>query len=133
MFIACSEDSSSEVMLENQVLQKSRTVVSYEDVVNSLHNMRAKKLEDYSDPYPPLFNGYDRIEYYRVDGDSNVYVLYVFDNPSNPNVATSQQQCTKSWNSGDGVDEGCYDHGSDCDVELRNGQFIVICCDDPVA
>jgi hypothetical protein len=128
---ANSDDVTNET-LDPQ--QRESSVNLYSDVVNSMGKIGAVKLTNFQPQNPPTFEGYRAVEYYRVPGKIDVYKVYIYNNNANPAMFSAQSECTKSWHSGGngGEDVGCYSLGNTCDVELKNGEFIVICCDDQV-
>jgi hypothetical protein len=83
--------------------------------------------------WTPLFTGYNRVKFLSISGGTQ-FEVYIWSYPSDNGFDVANQACTKSWHSGGpGIDEGCYDAGTQCDVELRNGKTVIICCDEPQA
>jgi len=68
------------------------------------------------------------IIYYNKD-NSMYYQVYVWDHPDSEGFDNAaDNECTKVWtNDGD-----CINSGTDCEVDYVDGEFYIICCDDPV-
>ena len=142
MLLSCSKDNhntSNNGILKNEqnstTESSTGTVTLYSNVLNGILNLGA---EVYTPPSTstdlPLFSGYDRIEYYISDGV--IYEVYIWTTNLDTGYPSAVYSCSKSWHDGsepDGnggtLDSGCYGEGSACDLELRNGNVIVICCE----
>ena len=143
LFSCSKEDKSSS---SNEVLKNEQKSISesgtgsatlYVDVLTGMSNLGAVEYTPTITDVP-LFSGYDRIEYYIADGV--VYELYIWSTNIDTGFPSAVSSCTKSWHDGtvrklDGnyEDSGCYDPGSACDLELRNGNVVVVCCDELLA
>jgi len=127
--------NSDEVTNESVDLQRQEGGVNlYSDIVNSMRKIGAVKLTNFQPQNPATFGKSQAVEYYRVFGRIDVYKVCIYNNNGNPVISSAQSECTKSWHSGGNGSEdiGCYSTGYTCDVEFRNGEFLLICCDEEV-
>lgn len=111
--------------------------LTYAEAIQGLTNMGTVLVNPGNITNYVNFTGYDRIERYYVQSTNTYYNVFVWDTNEDVGMDVGMLSCSKSWYTGEVVngtseDEGCYDSGSQCDLELRNGEYILVCCDDVV-
>lgn len=120
--------SNDNTLLKNKEFEEAPLL--YALFLENIISIGGEIIDDDYQVETPLFDGFSRIVYCKVK--DNFYEVYVWDSNTNPDFPANRNNnsCTKAWNDGsDKKDVGCYGAGSQCDLELRNGEVIVICCE----
>jgi hypothetical protein len=103
-----------------------------DELIDDLFNLGAIE-EGMPNGFVPVFTGYVSVRFFEMPDGTKVQV-YNWLNPSSSGWDDASAACTKAWhNGGNGSDSGCYGKGNECDLELRNGEWILICCDERAA
>ena len=127
MFVSCSKEENVQINDDhekNSIVSKNYLTKS--EVITSMSNIGAI-LKETPIGYAPSFDGAVEILIFEFGG-TDYYHVYVWNNPDDDDFTDALSLCTKFYHpNGD-----CYDNGNTCDVEIRDGKCVIICCDDPV-
>lgn len=135
LFASCNKSqitNSNENYKDVEILSQTnqQTIpLSYTQVINDLNNMGAVQVQQGNITNYVNFSGYNRLERYYISSTNEYYNVFVWNSNFSNGFDISILSCTKAWHS-DSEKPGCYGEGEQCDLEYRNGEFILICCDD---